>query len=1177
MSLRIISGRAGSGKTSLIHREIVEELKTKPFGPPIYLIVPDQMSYQAEYVLTNRYDIKGMIRAQVLTFKRLAWYILQETGGITKDKIDKIGYRMLIRRLLEENKDQFTLFKQAADKRGFTEEIEQLIKEFSQYNIDSIALKEAITKLEEKSAPHTLISKSKDLHIILSEIEEQLGDRYVDGDGLFPVLVEQLPNSEKLKEAHIYIDGFTAFTVREFDIVRQLMAIAKRVTVVLPFEDENDKDDEQALFHRASVMYDKLMQEAHNLQVEIEDREHMFGTYRFRNYDLLQVESKFHVTVPQTRKAEGFVQIMEGANRRAEIHGIAREICRLVLEEDVRYRDIGIMYRQADVYDPLITTIFPQYDIPLFTNEKKPMLHHPLIEFSRSILEVITSNWQYEPVFRSVKTDLFFPVGSSLQEMREKADRLENFVIAQGIYGYRWFEDSRWFYKKYRGLEFSTKHQTDDELAMQKIINEMKEMVKQPLEKLQNALKKAETGKDIALALYQCIDDLKVYDKLIALKDVELAERELDGASEHDQAWNQWVNVLDQFVIMFGDQKMTVEEAAKILDEGYDTLQFSNIPPSVDEVTVSTVEYARFDNMKVVFVIGVNDGVYPKRMDYEGLITDIERGWFAGIDTELSPTSKHRLLQEAFLIYRAFSSPTDRLYVTFASSDEESKALLPSLYINRLHQLFEVDGVKTLPHKRVLIDPAEELEHDNVFSYLQHPRTSLAFLMMQLRQAHYSNELDPEWVALKSFYERDEKWKPVMQSVMRPLEKKNVAEKLAEEITEELYGTELTSSVSRIEKFFRCPFSHFTTYGLHLEERAQYRLENFAMGDLFHEALKWITLETKRQGIQWNRLSPRECAFLARQAVEQIVPVFSHQILLSSARYRYIQRKLIRIVERTLIALTQHAKVSHFKPLAIEASFGPGKDEQLPPLEIDLQGGRKMKLRGRIDRIDSAQIGDQSYLRVIDYKSSSRDLDLNELYYGLSLQLLTYLDVAVENANYWLGKDAEPAGVLYVHVHNPILKIEQELNEMDLDLERMKKYKMKGLLMEDSDALIAMDEELEQGGSSKIIPVYLKKDGSTSESKSRVVPRVAMSQLKDFVRQKHQEAGNAILSGDTAIHPYRLKGRTACDYCSFKSVCQFDPTDQEQQYFNLKADKPANIVGKIREELKCKNGVIDSN
>lgn len=1174
MSLRIISGRAGTGKTAFIHREIVEELKANPIGAPIYLIVPDQMSYSTEYQLTNQYDIQGIIRAQVMTFKRLSWYVLQETGGIAKDKVDKIGYRMLLRRLLEENKEQFTLFRQAANKRGFTEEIEKLIKEFNQFDIDSLRLQEVIEQLESSDAPHTLIAKSKDLQIILQKLEEQLGDRYVDGDGLYPFLIQQMKNSEKLKDTHVYIDGFTSFTVREFEIVMQLLALTKRVTIVLPFEDERDKDDIQAVFHRAALMFDKLRQEATKLGIEMEPRVHLDSTYRYENKDLQHVEKQFQHHEPESMRAEGFVQIIEGANRRAEVHGIAQEIKRLVQEEGIRYRDIGIMYRQAAVYDPIISTIFAQYDIPVFTNEKKPMLHHPLIEFSRSILEVIQSNWKYEPIFRSVKTDLFFPLKSNLKEMREKADLFENFVIAQGIYGDRWMQDNRWVYKKYRGLEYVTTKQTDDEKQMQAVIDEMKQYIRTPLVKLEQELKNAKNGRDIATALYTCIDELQIYDKLQALKDKELEEERLEEAMEHDQAWNRWINVLDQFVVMFGDQSLTLEEAAKILDEGYDTLQFSKIPPAIDEVTVATVEFSRFDNMKVVFVIGVNDGVYPMRIDYEGLMNDGDREWFSGINVELLPSSKHRLMEENFLIYRAISSPTYRLYITYASSDEESKALLPSLYIQRLHKLFEVDGEKTLPHRRVFIDPMEELDKGNVLSYLRHPRTALAYLMTQLKQAESEDSLASEWRALKAFYERDAEWKQVLQFVMRPLQHQNHSEKLAREITEELYGEDLTSSVSRIEKYYSCPFAHFANYGLKLQERPEFRLETFEMGDLFHEALKWISMETDRLNLRLNRLTREQCAHLAREAVERIVPTFSHQILLSSSRYRYIQRKLMRIVENTMIALSQHAKNATFKPVAVEASFGPGKKEQLPPLEIPLKGGRKMQLRGRIDRIDHAKVGDRSYLRVIDYKSSGRDLDLNEVYYGLSLQLLTYLDVAVENSLLLLEERALPAGVLYVHVQNPILKIEKELNDLQLEEERLKMFKMKGLLSEDKDAVIAMDDRLEEDGKSIIVPASITKSQEFSKN-SKVIPPESMDDLRTFVRQKHKEAGDSILSGDTSIRPYKLKSRTACDFCQFKSVCQFDPSDG-QQYRLLSADKTPNVVEKIRKELKV-DGTADTN
>lgn len=1169
MSLRIVAGRSGTGKSTFIYEEIVREIEEKPIGSPVFLIVPDQMSYATEYELTNHHGIHGLIRAQVMTFKRLAWLVLQETGGIARKEINGFGYRMLIRDLLESHKEQFSLFRQAAGKRGFTEEIESLLKEFSRYSVTSQLLSDVNEQLQRLGAPNTLLSKTNDLQIVLEALEERLGTTYVDSEGYYPILTAMMKHSEIMKNATVYIDGFTAFTTREQELVGELLKVTNRVTAVLPFENEREAQNEQALFHEAASTCMQLKELAYSLKIDIEEDVYFSNVHRFDNDDLLHLESNFNEPIPSVKDIEGYVNVFEATNRRAEIHSIAQEIMKLIKEDGIRFHEIAILYRQAEVYDSLIATIFPQYDIPVFVNTKKTMLHHPLIEFSRSVLETIVTNWKYEPVFRSIKTDLFFPLGGDIQTWRERGDRLENFVIAQGIYGERWFEESRWFYKKYRGLEFHTRVQTDEERAMQAEIEAVRDLFRQPIQRLSERLSNAKTGRDVATALYQCVEEVQVFDKLQLMKDRETAKDDLLAASEHDQAWHQWLNVLDQFVLMFGDKEMTVEQAAKLLDEGFDSLEFSRIPPAIDQVTVATVDLARLSHKKIVFVIGVNDGVFPQRMDYEGLLSDTEREWFSQIGYALAPTSKSRLMQEAFLTYRAFTSPSHQLYVTYPTADEESKALTVSLYVKKLQQMF-----RGLSVTRVFLDPVEDLTGGSSLVYLRHPRTALPYLMTQLRQADYEGQLQPEWLSLKRYYEEDIYWKMILARVMRPLTYKNEAEKLLPHVTESLYGTELTSSVSRIEKFFRCPFSHFTTYGLHLEERAEYRLETFAIGDLFHEALKWIAEEITRLGISWIRLTKPQCAQLARQAVEQIVPVFSHQILQSSARYRYIQRKLIRIVERTMIALSQHANISHFKPIAIEASFGPGRDEQLPPVELDLTDGKKMRLRGRIDRIDSAVIDNRSYIRVVDYKSSRRDLDLNEVYYGLALQVLTYLDVATENSNIWLPSDAEPAGVLYVHVHNPMLKIESDLDVSAIEETRLKEFKMKGLLTENTEALFAMDEEIESGGTSKVIPVMIKKDGTPSSSISKVVPVSDMVNLKKFVRRKHQQAGNGIVAGETSISPYRLKQKTACDYCSFKAVCQFDPSDMTQGYRQLRTEKPGEVIAKIREELKC---VDDSN
>lgn len=1179
MALKIISGRAGTGKTTRIHQEIIEDLKANPLGPPLFIIVPDQMSFSTEYDLTNKYDVQGIMRAQVLTFKRLAWFILQETGGIAKDRIDSFGYRMLIRRILEEHKEQFTLFRQAAGKRGFTQEVEMLLREFSQFDITSDSIVSLIESLELAKASNTLIAKMKDFQIILRELEDKIGDSYVDGEGFYPILVEQLKNSQKIREAHIYIDGFVMFTKREFSIVQQLLALAKQVTVVLPFDEVNAAAEPEALFHRAAFSYDKLINEAFENGIEVEPRIHLDHQFRFTNNDLKHVERNFHAPIFTSQQADGNVQIIEGANRRAEIQGIAREIKRLVTEEGLRYQDIGVMYRQADVYDPIISTTFTQYNIPFFSNEKRPMLHHPLIELTRSALEGIQSNWQYEPIFRSVKTDLFFPLDVDRHVVREKIDQLENFVIAKGIVGNRWKDENSWIYKRFRTLERVKSVQTDAELAMEKLLFEARDMIRTPLVQLEQALKQAKNGLAMATAIYQFVEELHVYEKLQQLKEQELEGAAFEYASEHDQVWNGWVNVLDQFVIMFGEQEISLEETIQILDEGFDSLQFAGVPPAIDEITVATVEYSRFDNMKVVFIIGVNDGVYPMRIDKEGLISDAEREYFEAIDYELAPNSKSKLLQEAFLMYRAISSPTDRLYVTYPSADEESKGLLPSLYINRMHKLFEVNGKKTLPHHIVLIDPIEEMDEDKVLSYLRHPSPSVAYLTMQLKHAEITQQLAPEWNALQAFYERDSVWNEILQAVTKPLYKKNVAEALTENNTIALYGEQLQASVSRVEKFFRCPFSHFTSYGLRLEERAEYKLETFAMGDLFHEALR--TILTSKEEPPKTYI---ECLRQARETVEPLVGIFSYRILESNARYTYIKEKLIRVVARTLFALTEHAKVTKFQPIVHEKPFGKRDDKStteeenaLPGLEIELENNRKMILRGQIDRIDAYEEDNQVFLRVVDYKSSSRELDINEIYHGLSLQLLTYLDVALKNAAQLLPNTEKniilaPAGMLYVHVHDPLIRLEEYVDEQVREMQRLEKYRMNGLVTSELDVLEAMDTNLLENKKSNVIPVSVTSKGALG-AYSKVVDADSMPALQQFVIEKHKEAGNEIFSGKTSIHPYALKNKTACDYCSYKAVCQFDPSDGTQSYHKLNPQKPAAILEQVRKEC----GLHDSN
>lgn len=1194
MTLRVISGRAGTGKTAFIHEEIVEDLKNNPLGPEIFILVPDQMTFSTEYELTNHYGIDGMMRAQVMTFKRLAWFVLQKEGGITRERMDGTGYRMLLRRILEEHKDEFKLFKQAAGKRGFTKEVEQVLKEFSQYNINLETIMPLVEALKQNGASEVLLHKMHDLQILLTQLDARIGTDYVDGDGYFPLLLERMPQMESLRETHVYLDGFVSFNGQEFSILKELLIYAKRVTLVLPMEDPSVDKFEGAVFYRAATSYEKLQHELQKLRfergidIEEEPRVHLETNYRSKYPSLMHVEQGFDAPFVKPVEADGHVQILEGMNPRAEVQGIAQEIKRLVVEEGLRYKDIGIMYRQVDVYDAIIGTTFTQYEIPFFSNEKRSMLYHPFIEFSRSVLEIITTNWKYEPVFRSVKTDLYFPYNANLASLRDQADVLENFIIAKGVVHDRWFNEDVWTYRRFKSLEKINAVQTEDELAHETLLKSMRDLIREPVFALQQRLKGKITGRKIVVALYEFMEQLDVYKKLVKMQEQEEKADALHHSFEHEQAWNGWVHILEQFDLMFGDKEIGLEDAAQILDEGFESLTFSSVPPTLDEVTVSTLEFARFDNKKAIFIIGVNDGVYPMRMDGGGLLSDQEREAFEQTDFELAPGVKSRLLQESFLFYRAIASPTDYLYVTYSSADEESKGKLPSLYVNRLHKLFEVNNQRTLKHKQVVMDPLDEQQSDHAMDYLRHPSPALGFLMTQLKHAQVQKQpLSDEWEALKAFYEREPAWKGVLGVVTQPLYHVNEAEPLTEEMATALYGDDFLASVSRIEKFYSCPYSHFASYGLKLQERTEFKLESFAMGDLFHEAIRTI-LSEKEQTIKLDNYLA--CYRKANETITKLVDYFSYSILKSSHRFDYIKTKLVKIVARTLYALVNQSELSKFKAIAHEKPFGKRddknteKDDQNPlaPLEIELDQNRKMYVRGQIDRIDAYKDAENLYLRVIDYKSSGRKLDFTEVYNGISLQLLTYLDVAMQNVPILVKESqfvqdlteleniiVQAAGMFYLHVHNPLISTEDYEQLEKIENLRQEKYKLSGYMLKDVEVAQLMDKTLEPKKASIIVPAAFKsaEEPEFNERSSKVIQPQQMENLQQFVHYKFRAAGNEIYSGNTEIKPYSLGNQKACTYCSFKAVCQFDQAETGNSFNELKKQSEQEVFGNIEKEV----------
>jgi len=481
MSLRMVIGRSGSGKTAMFLDEIKGRLVEKPDGTPIIYIVPEQMTFLSEYRLATDPAISGMIRAQVYSFSRLAWRILQETGGISRTHLSSVGMSMLIRKIIDEQKEQLKLFQRAADKNGFIQKLEQMITEFKRYCIRPEELIQGSSFSGEDT--NALNDKLQDLEMIYKKFEDEVFGKYIDSEDYFQLLSEKVSFSSYLKDAEIYIDGFYSFSPQEYQVMIELMKHCKNVSIALTTDhlSINSPPDELDLFRLSGETSYTLYDLAKANGIEIEQSVVLKEQRKWTEPSLSHFEEKFDARPAVSYVGETKINICQAVNRRAEIEGIAREIRQLVRTKGYRYRDIALLIRNGGDYHEIVEPVFDDYQIPYFIDQKRTMLNHPLIEFIRSSLEVINSYWRYEPVFRMIKTELLYPLQEKPAKMREKMDKLENYCLAYGINGSKWTKKERWSYRRIRGLELEVNSQTDLEKEMEQELNELKLMVTAPI------------------------------------------------------------------------------------------------------------------------------------------------------------------------------------------------------------------------------------------------------------------------------------------------------------------------------------------------------------------------------------------------------------------------------------------------------------------------------------------------------------------------------------------------------------------------------------------------------------------------------------------------------------------------------------------------------------------------
>ena len=793
------------------------------------------------------------------------------------------------------------------------------------------------------------------------------------------------------------------------------------------------------------------------------------------------------------------IQIREAMSPAGEVRGACILIKKLVLEQNYSYRDIAVVTGELETYGDFFEREAATYDIPVFIDRTRGILLNPFLEYIRSALRIVLQNFSYESVFHYLRSGL-------ADFTMEETDLLENYILATGIKGRK-----KWG-------ELFTRNATEQ-------INELRERLYGQMTPL---LQKQERASDYVKALYEFIVAGRIQEKLLAFEEKFRADGEEERAKEYAQIYRLVMELLNQIEGLLREEAMTLQEFADILDSGFAEIEVGTIPGGVDRVIVGDMERTRLNQVKVLLFLGVNDGNIPRNANKGGIISDIDREFLKDSDIELAPTPRQQMFTQRLYLYMNMTKPSERLYLSYARISSDGKTLRPSYLIDTVKDLFPCAYQGNLMEGK-----------ESVTERIMGKKDALPYVAEELReraQGRAGGMTDEEFFSLCRIYWEDSAFRGQMEKLLQAAYEHYEHKPLGAMIARMVYGTVLENSVSRLERYAACAYAHFLQYGLNLKEREVFQLENTDLGNIYHEVLEVFSHCLKEHGYTWLDFPKEEGEQLLREALENCSMQYGETILYSSARYQYMIERMYRILKRTIWALKEQLKSGKFLPEAFEMSFS--RVENLDAVNITLSEEEKMKLRGRIDRLDTCEDEDHIYVKVIDYKSGNKKFDLAAVYYGLQLQLIVYMNVAAEMMKKsHPDKEVVPAALLYYHVNDPMIKSEEELSPEQVNDQLLKELRMNGLVNDSEEVIGLLDGSF--ATKSSIIPVERKSDGSLS-ARSSVVNRQDYEVISNYVNQKMHQFGTEILQGNIEVNPCEQGNTESCTYCTFREICAFD-------------------------------------
>lgn len=1111
MSLQLIYGRSGTGKSQLILDEIKEKINE---NKKIYIIVPEQYSFSMEKRLLNTIGTKSIINAEVLTLSRMATRVVSEVSGNTKARLSKIGKAMIVYSCAQKLKSKLVYLN---DSNKNLDLILNSITEFKKHSITENDINSVIEKTDDEY----LKIKLNDIKMVLDKYNKTISNSYIDESDLLGLLIDDIDKTDMFNDTLIYIDEFMGFTSQEYKIIEKLINIASKVTITVCADELNyDLVDMSDIFYFNKQTANKLLAIARNINYEIEKSICLKDNKRIKSKELRFLEENLY-----SKKFNKYldkcdnISIFMAKNPYSEVEHVASEILSLVRDNNARYKEIGIITKNIEDYSFNVKAIFDEYNIPIFIDEKKDINNNILMIYIVSLFNILTKNWSYESVFSFLKTGLV-----DLKE--EDIYDLENYSLKWGIKGNKWYKED---------FCFEEKNDKQDR------INVSRRKLVDLVFSFKNILSNSKKVKDIAKGLVDFIN-LNNISKMIYKMADDLENKGLyEIASEYRNSLKLFYNVLDEMVLVYENEEMNFDKFNNILQIGLSKSEFGTIPATLDEVVLGDMDRTRLNNVKYLFVLGMNDGVIPSIVKNEGFLNDADREFLKQNGLDVAKGTIEQIYENQFNIYKILSGIENKLYISYPVVDKDGKNLRHSVLITKIKNMFKnIKESSDVIKKDFKISLKDSSFDDAISKYKEYLETG---------------KIDDWWLDVLNWYYINEKEK--FLKVLKGLDDTNISSNISRKNVEILYGNTMKTSISRLEQYRRCPFSFHLKYGLKLKEPEEFNIRSIDTGSFMHDIIDTFFNYVLDKNIDISSLEEDELKQIIYDIIDERLKMSKNYIFTSTPKYIVLTERLSKVVYESMTYIVDGLKNSKFRVLGNEIEFN--ENASYKPIELNLSDGRKVELTGKIDRADIANIDGKDYVRIIDYKSSVKDIDLNQVIAGLQIQLISYLDAISEENN------LNPAGILYFNLIDKIVNKSRNLTDEEIKLEIRKAYKMKGLIVADIDIARAMDTKLEKGFSDTI-PVYIDKDESVNNYRSSTISKEKFESLQKYAKKIIKEISSEILDGNIDIKPYYLNKKTGCDYCEYKSICGFNINNKGNEYNYIHSYDKEYLLDLIEEE-----------